>query len=133
MLYILHVVNCFQIIVSLILQTTELNMQQALAGCELLSNYCIFDIADNAYLENQNTTNVVNCFQIIVSLILQTTLKKNKNIKQCCELLSNYCIFDIADNFRKINYKRRLVVNCFQIIVSLILQTTRYKYRAQYQ
>ena len=39
-------------------------------------------------------------------------------------LLSNYCIFDITDNYGYFVIARLIVVNCFQIIVSLILLTT---------
>ena len=42
----------------------------------------------------------------------------------CCELLSNYCIFDIIDNSLVWQTPLLLVVNCFQIIVSLTLLTT---------
>ncbi len=44
-------------------------------GCELLSNYCIFDIIDNNIDDATYTNGVVNCFQIIVSLTLLTTSK----------------------------------------------------------
>ena len=143
--------------------------------CELLSNYCIFDIIDNLLQASLMPTQVVNCFQIIVSLTLLTTRGSfprnplqlwiafkllylwhywqltvfNIGLQICCELLSNYCIFDIIDNYsisataegvlwiafkllylwhywQPSNVRNLLpeVVNCFQIIVSLTLLTT---------
>ena len=43
----LRVVNCFQKLVSLIFGTTERIVQEANAGCELLSEVSIFDIRNN--------------------------------------------------------------------------------------
>ncbi len=67
-------------------------------SCELLSNYCIFDIIDNTTLCYSFIVPVVNCFQIIVSLTLLTTQRLPCWVWRRCELLSNYCIFDIIDN-----------------------------------
>ena len=119
--------------------------------CELLSNYCIFDITDNLFTLPAKRKLVVNCFQIIVSLTSQTTPKIKTLLSQMlwiafkllylwhhrqlltpteiavwsCELLSNYCIFDITDNSGQFVSMSSSVVNCFQIIVSLTSQTTR--------
>ena len=93
-------------------------------SCELLSNYCIFDIWNNLYFVHIFHNLVVNCFQIIVSLTSETTFAKRSytlyslwiafkllylwhlkqlatstiNVVLSCELLSNYCIFDIWNN-----------------------------------
>jgi len=98
----LHVVNCFQKIVSLIFWTTskgmwEMNYQLWIAfkklylwyseqphfnadmicgSCELLSKNCIFDILNNKIHIFLFFICVVNCFQKIVSLIFWTTLKQ---------------------------------------------------------
>ena len=196
-----RVVNCFQIIVSLTSQTTTpINIestqllwiafrllylwhhrQRGMTNwmrtycCELLSDYCIFDITDNSYRRKRTGKEVVNCFQIIVSLTSQTTSKNNISFRvelwiafrllylwhhrqrkkgrslwilvvNCfqiivsltsqttvniyratalrCELLSDYCIFDITDNGLRWTTLLLKVVNCFQIIVSLTSQTT---------
>ena len=84
---------------------------------------------------------VVNCFQI-VSLTYWTQLDNYKGyVKYCCELLSN-CIFDVLNTVKELhgkykeqlwiafklylwriehsgwrcNARKRLVVNCFQIV-----------------
>ena len=90
----------------------------------MLSNYCIFDIIDNINLGGAPLSEVVNCFQIIVSLTLLTTVTPAYTLKVRCELLSNYCIFDIIDNHLVLRLSEDRVVNCFQIIVSLTLLTT---------
>ena len=145
------VVNCFQIIVSLTLLTTPKTVVGLAVCCELLSNYCIFDIIDNPSISLKLPHPVVNCFQIIVSLTLLTTASLSaslsimlwiafkllylwhywqQGLQVCpaalrCELLSNYCIFDIIDNGFELKESYFKVVNCFQIIVSLTLLTTR--------
>ena len=125
-----HVVNCFQIIVSLTSETTwwygtlklvslwiafkllylwhlkqlSSNIIKRLVGCELLSNYCIFDIWNNKSKELNKKDIVVNCFQIIVSLTSETTSFVLKFPINRCELLSNYCIFDIWNNIHDFFY-----------------------------
>ena len=92
--------------------------------CELLSNFCIFDILNNRNINGTTLNQVVNCFQISVSLIFWTTGAKIAEIRKVlwiafkflylwyseqpalqprlsdssCELLSNFCIFDILNN-----------------------------------
>ena len=65
--------NCFQKLVSLILQTTVTALLPDVAGCELLSKVSIFDITNNGKILKRLEQSVVNCFQKLVSLILQTT------------------------------------------------------------
>ena len=146
----LEVVNCFQKIVSLIFWTTfkfnnpdqvwlwiafkklylwysEQQTQSSAKQsncCELLSKNCIFDILNNNLKICLNTYWVVNCFQKIVSLIFWTTGKDVHVRTLRCELLSKNCIFDILNNVSGIRVSSRLVVNCFQKIVSLIFWTT---------
>ena len=144
--------NCFQIIVSLTSETTRRYHLHFDACCELLSNYCIFDIWNNLVIWNPQISFVVNCFQIIVSLTSETTkqqhyketcwlwiafkllylwhlkqqIERIEQKRHCCELLSNYCIFDIWNNKSKELNKKDIVVNCFQIIVSLTSETTSF-------
>ena len=70
------VVNCFQNLVSLIRQTTPLVGTDASISCELLSKLSIFDTTNNLALSYSIVLYVVNCFQNLVSLIRQTTIKK---------------------------------------------------------
>ena len=168
--------NCFQLLVSLIFWTTIVGV--ALWGrllwiafnywylwyseqrsgnrmrrencCELLSIIGIFDILNNKRLSKQATFNVVNCFQLLVSLIFWTTkslftprsrglwiafnywylwyseqpLEWPMNWRFGCELLSIIGIFDILNNKTFINTLLITVVNCFQLLVSLIFWTT---------
>ena len=119
--------NCFRIIVSLTSQTTEIWLLKTSNCCELLSNYCIFDITDNPFGGRGTPKGVVNCFRIIVSLTSQTTQARTPTRVVSCELLSNYCIFDITDNQSIYGLLHPVVVNCFRIIVSLTSQTTNEK------
>ena len=130
------------------------NLYKRIVCCELLSNYCIFDIIDNNHMWPIPIRTVVNCFQIIVSLTLLTTNPRYENMAitlwiafkllylwhywqqwwimkkmfSGCELLSNYCIFDIIDNDGYYRICDDCVVNCFQIIVSLTLGVCQCNY-----
>ena len=121
-----------------------------LISCELLSKVCIFDILNNAKLGDSHNRSVVNCFQKFVSLIFWTTSfaagmsprplwiafkslylwyseqQQGQRVspKQCCELLSKVCIFDILNNRDIFLITAYIVVNCFQKFVSLIFWTT---------
>ncbi len=144
------VVNCFQLLVSLIFWTTtrcrdyawcwlwiafnywylwyseQLSDENNLSRtcCELLSIIGIFDILNNQESTRNPKKRVVNCFQLLVSLIFWTTLKEPIPPGPCCELLSIIGIFDILNNPCFVTHPNRRVVNCFQLLVSLIFWTT---------
>ena len=119
-----EVVNCFQIIVSLTLLTTISRIGEIRASCELLSNYCIFDIIDNSLTCHQVLQALWIAFKLLYLWHYWQLLPKYCLAPVRCELLSNYCIFDIIDNVPSPPPVGIPVVNCFQIIVSLTLLTT---------
>ena len=120
-------------------------------GCELLSEFSIFDTNNNAKIAGKAGACVVNCFQNSVSLIPTTTpFDKMMQSSQLwiafriqylwyqqqldfllsqpassCELLSEFSIFDTNNNKNIVKNKMHHVVNCFQNSVSLIPTTTR--------
>ena len=120
--------------------------------CELLSEFSIFDTNNNRDHYSTIHPTVVNCFQNSVSLIPTTTFYFNVDlvfllwiafriqylwyqqqlsnngllILRCCELLSEFSIFDTNNNCHTILQNIQAVVNCFQNSVSLIPTTTNY-------
>ena len=119
-------------------------------SCELLSEFSIFDTNNNPEDSSLYKLLVVNCFQNSVSLIPTTTSINNTvnlcalwiafriqylwyqqqqigavNVPStCCELLSEFSIFDTNNNLKMSLHITNLVVNCFQNSVSLIPTTT---------
>ena len=119
-------------------------------SCELLSNFGYIGIGNNIRKGIQRTHLVVNCFQILAILGLETTLDlkemtpnllwiafkfwlywdwKQPHIARCrcgkcCELLSNFGYIGIGNN--QVGYECAVlaVVNCFQILAILGLETT---------
>ena len=120
------------------------------ACCELLSEFSIFDTNNNNVWTINLMAYVVNCFQNSVSLIPTTTKliqcyfntmlwiafriqylwyqQQHKGMRaywqSCCELLSEFSIFDTNNNCEDLFLKLIFVVNCFQNSVSLIPTTT---------
>ena len=118
--------------------------------CELLSEFSIFDTNNNLQTKEKICYTVVNCFQNSVSLIPTTTWNSHKTGKcqlwiafriqylwyqqqlpmsiehafPCCELLSEFSIFDTNNNVSHSSGTPQSVVNCFQNSVSLIPTTT---------
>ena len=118
--------------------------------CELLSKTCIFALWNNIAPRPPIIFTVVNCFQKLVSLLFETTCRRDcclahslwiafKNLylcslKQpvsarlsfilCCELLSKTCIFALWNNSKGLQKIFNPVVNCFQKLVSLLFETT---------
>ena len=118
--------------------------------CELLSEFSIFDTNNNYVIVQHINAVVVNCFQNSVSLIPTTTTGWENSICDrlwiafriqylwyqqqqicctwsndwCCELLSEFSIFDTNNNKCNGCSICQIVVNCFQNSVSLIPTTT---------
>ena len=65
--------NCFQILAILGLETTPLYFDDESSSCELLSNFGYIGIGNNNNLIRNLDFNVVNCFQILAILGLETT------------------------------------------------------------
>ena len=173
---IANVVNCFHFSVSLGYKTTEVCLLLAqsllwiafifqylwdtkqpgavatlpISCCELLSFFSIFGIQNNANIDKENHSKVVNCFHFSVSLGYKTTASLqsllsnllwiafifqylwdtkqqegiNAGISVSCELLSFFSIFGIQNNFNGDIVWSILVVNCFHFSVSLGYKTT---------
>ena len=94
------------------------------SSCELLSEFSIFDTNNNCNFRHSCIIIVVNCFQNSVSLIPTTTIRIIVFICSCCELLSEFSIFDTNNNYAIETWIKSIVVNCFQNSVSLIPTTT---------
>ena len=92
------VVNCFQNSVSLIPTTTIFRTALLSTSCELLSEFSIFDTNNNVSFSILFALLVVNCFQNSVSLIPTTTHLLVPLYRFCCELLSEFSIFDTNNN-----------------------------------
>ena len=144
------VVNCFQIIVSLTSDTTKGDKRVLLVWlwiafkllylwhltqlivhsflfpicCELLSNYCIFDIWHNLLIGLMMMYMLWIAFKLLYLWHLTQPQSNTLQLLTGCELLSNYCIFDIWHNPSSHFALQQCVVNCFQIIVSLTSDTT---------
>ena len=153
-LYSSFVVNCFQKLLSSWWRTTLLCEVVGFKSCELLSKIIIFVMKDNKIILQQKLSEVVNCFQKLLSSWWRTThgidssryislwiAFKNyylrdegqrkwrcSNTTSCCELLSKIIIFVMKDNFWWLIKCLRLVVNCFQKLLSSWWRTTVIKY-----
>ena len=119
-------------------------------SCELLSFFSIFGIQHNNAEFWHYKRSVVNCFHFSVSLGYNTTFTKDasqwlqlwiafifqylwdttqhgifdKQLRQCCELLSFFSIFGIQHNDLFLFPRFVRVVNCFHFSVSLGYNTT---------
>ena len=144
------VVNCFQILAILGLETTAQSLRALTASCELLSNFGYIGIGNNIGGKSRDIRRVVNCFQILAILGLETTQAaewrtcsqlwiafkfwlywdwkqlslESKPTLVSCELLSNFGYIGIGNNHRPIHLILWDVVNCFQILAILGLETT---------
>ncbi len=143
------VVNCFQIIIFVTSETTDILQRSEKIGCELLSNYYLCDVRNNFRPSGMRVKVVVNCFQIIIFVTSETTLRANILQIFSCELLSNYYLCDVRNNalkeittseqlwiaFKLLSLWRQkqlfllgvlphFVVNCFQIIIFVTSETT---------
>ena len=120
------------------------------AGCELLSKIIIFVTRHNKKGWYCTRIRVVNCFQKLLSSWHDTTMEQNrpnrsllwiafKNyylrdttqqkghcwyIARSCELLSKIIIFVTRHNSQKIAIAIKVVVNCFQKLLSSWHDTT---------
>ena len=120
--------------------------------CELLSFFCIFEIQHNVIFSFPILRIVVNCFHFSVSLRYNTTYTWIwphvirlwiafiflylwdttqqwciwAYIKNSCELLSFFCIFEIQHNSSFTLSMISTVVNCFHFSVSLRYNTTKH-------
>ena len=95
--------------------------------CELLSKFVIFAVANNYSRVSCFNSNVVNCFQNLLSLQSQTTKMHHRSGILRCELLSKFVIFAVANNGVSSAIQNLFVVNCFQNLLSLQSQTTQRK------
>ena len=144
------VVNCFQNSVSLIPTTTTIyrykshyslwiafriqylwyQQQQnpcrhgAYSGCELLSEFSIFDTNNNAKYLVRYAGKLWIAFRIQYLWYQQQLFNLFLSRYPCCELLSEFSIFDTNNNELLNHYLDGSVVNCFQNSVSLIPTTT---------
>ena len=151
--------NCFQIIIFVTSETTNVATAWIKARCELLSNYYLCDVRNNRSLITPTLAPVVNCFQIIIFVTSETTCRdttsngdelwiafkllslwRQKQQLQvggyfgpCCELLSNYYLCDVRNNLHHCAVDLFFVVNCFQIIIFVTSETTNaWKFRQRH-
>ena len=118
--------------------------------CELLSFFSIFEIQHNPDILQHLPEKVVNCFHFSVSLRYNTTssltafflmvlwiafifqylwdttqqMTERIKVKNSCELLSFFSIFEIQHNYLEGEKTKEVVVNCFHFSVSLRYNTT---------
>ena len=142
--------NCFQILAILGLETTQYPQHLRHLRCELLSNFGYIGIGNNPSYDVLYAVCVVNCFQILAILGLETTAfadsfnrsqlwiafkfwlywdwkqhtQRNTAHSPSCELLSNFGYIGIGNNFGFKRNDPEPVVNCFQILAILGLETT---------
>ena len=125
-------------------------LEKSSTCCELLSNYYLCDVRNNRLRGSYPTVCVVNCFQIIIFVTSETTPRlqfkyrhllwiafkllslwrqkqlicNSEKLAACCELLSNYYLCDVRNNFGYFARCAFCVVNCFQIIIFVTSETT---------
>ena len=92
--------------------------------CELLSNFGYIGIGNNLEPWKAIFLLVVNCFQILAILGLETTANQWPCLCVRCELLSNFGYIGIGNNYDFLQNIFVGVVNCFQILAILGLETT---------
>ena len=119
------VVNCFQICIFVLWQTT--------VGTRLKETdrlWIAFKFVSLSYDKQPGPISftidyVVNCFQICIFVLWQTTYKSIRCAACSCELLSNLYLCPMTNNFWVVLYSHAIVVNCFQICIFVLWQTTR--------
>ena len=85
-------------------------------GCELLSNYCIFDIVDNIVNTLWRVWVLWIAFELLYLWHCRQPGCHLSMMAFCCELLSNYCIFDIVDNQLRKSLKIFLLWIAFELL-----------------
>ena len=126
-------------------------------SCELLSNLYLCPMTNNSFSLHLKINCVVNCFQICIFVLWQTTevliytngsllwiafkfvslsYDKQRSLRRLrllysCELLSNLYLCPMTNNLHKMFLMLKLVVNCFQICIFVLWQTTRIFYKQQ--
>ena len=90
----------------------------------MLSNLYLCPMTNNKIFKKYLINFVVNCFQICIFVLWQTTASALPRCASCCELLSNLYLCPMTNNLIMMLVCMILVVNCFQICIFVLWQTT---------
>ena len=120
----LNVVNCFQISIFAVANTTNSHGTAHAVSCELLSNQYLCSCKHNNYFVCVFRNCVVNCFQISIFAVANTTQESIKTVCNGCELLSNQYLCSCKHNIETKKVNPMQVVNCFQISIFAVANTT---------
>ena len=118
------VVNCFELCIFEILNTTRFRYQGIQCGCELLWIMYLWNIEYNSFAWTRIGSDVVNCFELCIFEILNTTLFNHNDFEYCCELLWIMYLWNIEYNSSPVAVGNAVVVNCFELCIFEILNTT---------
>ena len=90
----------------------------------MLSIKYLCSIRYNEGLKRMGPVSVVNCFQLSIFAVLDTTPEESAHPHSCCELLSIKYLCSIRYN-EELGVDTVLdVVNCFQLSIFAVLDTT---------
>ena len=120
----LPVVNCFQISIFAVANTTLVQVAKPYYCCELLSNQYLCSCKHNLMECCIQYHTVVNCFQISIFAVANTTDAILLYFRGCCELLSNQYLCSCKHNYKFFRGLWLTVVNCFQISIFAVANTT---------
>ena len=95
------VVNCFQILAILGLETTELSEHIEFIRLWIAFKFWLYWDWKQPIVSDANADWVVNCFQILAILGLETTRSTKIAHRIRCELLSNFGYIGIGNNILK--------------------------------
>ena len=118
------VVICFQLLIFVLLVTTWKTAAVYLISCDLLSTFDLCIIGNNTTIVLNFEHFVVICFQLLIFVLLVTTVYSSFKVILCCDLLSTFDLCIIGNNISNFTKEEAEVVICFQLLIFVLLVTT---------
>ena len=126
------VVNCFQICIFALCNTTFLFLKSRTISCELLSNLYLCTMQHNSKRNKRIDNTVVNCFQICIFALCNTTITSISRYQWLLWIAFKFVSLHYATQHSFLHTISLLVVNCFQICIFALCNTTMTRFFQRY-